>query len=157
MMLSYEHAAFAKENNPCYSDFRDRPAALTEAEQSYFRQTVEKVLSILGIEIPVYMCDQERFPGSRGDALGIHWKNAEGDEFITIDNYFIHEAYEVAFHGAYDLNGETLETVLCHELAHIRYQRHNKYHAELTEQYIDTVEKAKVDEWISDFCKRKEL
>lgn len=143
-MLTYKHAAIAKENNPGYRDFRNRPTTLTEAEQSYFWQTVAQVLAATGIEIPVYMCDQESFPGSRGDALGIHWRSVEGnDEFITIDNYFIHESYEVAFNGAYDLNnGETLASVICHELAHIRYQRHTKYHAALTAQYIAMVEMA---------------
>lgn len=141
-MLSYKHAAIAKENSPGYRDFRNRPTYLTEAEQRYFQQTVAQVLAATGIVIPVYMCDQEQFPGSSGDALGIHWRSVEGDdEFITIDNYFIHESYEVAFNGAYDLNGETLAEVICHELAHIRYQRHTKYHAALTAQYIDMVEK----------------
>lgn len=143
-MLTSKHAAFAKENSPRYLDYKNRPAVLTEAEQRYFQQTVADVLSAVGIEIPVYMCDQEGFPGSCGDALGIHWRSVDGcDEFITIDNYFIHESYEVAFNGAYDLNnGETLAKVICHELAHIKYQRHTKYHAELTAQYVARVEAA---------------
>lgn len=142
-MLTSKHAALAKENNPGYRDFRNRPTVLTEAEQTYFRQTVARVLAATGIAIPVYMCDQESFPGSLGDALGIHWRSVEGnDEFITIDNYFIHESYEVTFNGAYDLNGETLAEVICHELAHIRYQRHTKYHAALTAQYIAMLEMA---------------
>lgn len=142
-MLTDKHAAFAKENNPGYRDFKNRPAILTEAEQTYFRQTVARVLAAVGIEIPVYMCDQEGFPGTSGDALGIHWRKNDGsEEFITIDNYFIHESYEVAFNGAYDLNGETLAEVICHELAHIRYQRHTRYHAALTAQYIAMVEQA---------------
>lgn len=142
-MLNNKHAAQAKENNPGYRDYKNRPTALTEAEQRYFQQTVAQVLAATGIEIPVYMCDQEAFPGSLGNALGIHWRSVEGnDEFITIDNYFIHESYEVAFNGAYDLNGETLAEVICHELAHIRYQRHTKYHEALTAQYIAMVEAA---------------
>lgn len=139
-MLSAFYAAIAKENRTNYLDYRDNICNLTEAEQSWFRETVAKVLATVGIQIPVHMCDHEPLPGVDSDALGIHWKNAEGDEFITIDNWFIHNAYEVKFNGAYDIDGETLESVLCHELAHIRYRRHTKYHEALTEYYISLVE-----------------
>lgn len=130
------YAHIAKKNDPMYKDIYGNTVALSFEEQEYFRHTVSEVLAAVGIQIPVYMCDHERLPGKSGDALGMYWKNESGDEFITIDNYFIHESYQVAFCGAYDLNGETLASVLCHELAHIRYFRHTKYHAELTEKYI---------------------
>lgn len=134
------NAMLAKSNKPEYTDYKNRQVALTDAEQDYFRQTVADVLRALEIEIPVYMCDHEKLPGNAGDALGMHWAAIEGeDEFITIDNYFIHEAYEVKYCGAYDLNGETLESVICHEVAHMKYIRHTKYHAELTARYIDIV------------------
>lgn len=142
-MLNQEHAAMAKANTPEYTDYANRPIKLTEAEQRYFRDTVFNVLFAVSINIPVYMCDHERLPGDCENALGMHWKNAEGDEFITIDNYFIHECYEVAFNGAYDINGEDLVSVLCHELAHIHYRRHTKYHEELTEKYIGIVRRVK--------------
>lgn len=129
----------AKSNKPDYTDYKNRPVALTDAEQAYFRQTVADVLRALEIEIPFYMCDHEKLPGA-GDALGMHWAAIEGDdEFITIDNFFIHEAYEVAFCGGFDMTGETLANVLCHELAHMKYSRHTKYHAALTARYIDIV------------------
>lgn len=137
--MTEKQAQMAKKNQSAYSDFRGRTAYLTDAEKDYFRQTVSRVLSILNYDIPVYMCDHERFDGKAGDALGMHWKNAQGDEFITIDNYFIHECFDVEFNGAYNIDGETLVSVLCHELAHVRYQRHTKYHAELTELYISKV------------------
>ena len=134
-MLTKEQAAIAKENSPEYTDCYYKPTALTSEEQKFFQDTVSKVLSATDIQIPVYMCDHEKFPGYE-DPLGMHWKNADGDEFITIDNYFIHECYEVAFNGAYNIENEDLVSVLCHELAHIRYQRHSRYHEELTEKYI---------------------
>lgn len=137
-MLTNKQAEFAKTNNPTYSDFRNEKTELTAKELGFFWDTAEKVLSALGIEIPVYICDHEAFEGSSANALGMHWKS-EDDEFITIDNYFIHECYEVAFHGAYSIDGEDLVSVLCHELAHIKYRRHTKYHAELTEVYINHV------------------
>lgn len=141
-MLTKEQAAIAKENSPEYTDCYYKPTALTSEEQKFFWETVAKVLSATEIQIPVYMCDHEKLPGKNEDALGLHWKNADGDEFITIDNYFIHECYEVAFNGAYSIDNEDLVSVLCHELAHIRYQRHSRYHEELTEKYIAVVKEA---------------
>lgn len=138
-MLTAEHAATAKANAPEYTNYAGKWVRLTAAEQEYFRTTVSKVLNAVDIRIPVYMCDHEPLPGCE-NALGMHWKNDEGDEFITIDNFFIHECYDVAFNGAYNINGEDLVSVLCHELAHIHYRRHTKYHAELTEKLIEIVE-----------------
>ena len=140
-MLDSRYAQIALSDSPTYRDMRKDPAALTENEQAWFRATVAQVKRALDVEIPVYMCDQERLPGSCADALGIHWVSADGmDEFITVDNYFIHECYEAAFHGAHMLGDENLVSVLCHEIAHMRYQRHTKYHAALTQKYIRAVE-----------------
>lgn len=138
-MLTEEFARMAKENKPEYYDIRNNPAALTDAEQSYFWETVAKVLLTVGISIPVYMADHEQLPQSCADALGIHWKNDDGDEFISIDCYFIHDCYEVAFNGAHNVFDESLVSVLCHELAHVRYRRHSKYHTSLTAKYISQV------------------
>lgn len=128
----------AKQFGPEYTDFRNRPAVLTAEEQEYFRQTVKRVMEATSKSIPVHMSDHERLPGNNQDALGIHWRNEEdsADEFITIDCYFIHECHQVEFFDAYDLNGESLVSVICHELAHMKYSRHTKYHQALTEEYI---------------------
>lgn len=142
MEISYHTAS--RSLGISYTDERYHPTQLTEQEQDYFRETVAKVLRATGLTFPVYTSDHEQLPGDNYNALGIHWRSLAGsDEFITVDNYFIHEAYQVAFCGGYDLNdGETLVSVLCHELAHIRYQRHTKYHAALTAQLIGMVEAA---------------
>ena len=139
-MLSAEYAAIAKENRTSYTDCKNNICHLTGIERAWFRETVAAVLAIVRIKIPVYMCDHEPLPGIHSDALGLHWKNAMGDEFITIDNWFIHNAFEVKFNGAYDIDDETLESVLYHELAHIKYSRHTKWHEQLTEYYISLVE-----------------
>lgn len=137
-MKTISHRCMKLATGNSYTDYHGQTTELTAQELDYFRQTVTNVLAATGIGIPVYCCDHEKLPGTTGDALGVHWRSIDGaDEFITIDNYFIHEAYAVAFLDAFDLNGETLTTVLCHELAHIRYQRHTRYHAALTAQYID--------------------
>lgn len=127
-----------------YTDLHDKPARLTTDEVNYFNATVAKVLSATGIDIPVFTHDHEVLPGTCADALGIHWRNIENpaDEYITIDCYFIHEAHAVRFDGWFDMTGETLESVICHELAHIKYERHTKYHTQLTAKYIDMVNAA---------------
>ena len=138
MEISYH--TLTKSLGTSYTDYRDRPVQLTADELAYFRATVDAVLKATGLTIPVYTCDHEKLPGTSSDALGIHWRRTDGgDEFITLDNFYIHEAYEVAFCDGFDMTGETLVSVLCHELAHIRYQRHTRYHAALTAQYIDIV------------------
>lgn len=139
-MLGEKFARMAKENKPEYFDIWNNPATLTDAEQAYFHQTVALVKNAIGVEIPIYMFNQEILPGSAANALGIHWINENTkNEFITVDNYFIHECYEAAFHDAFMLGTENLISVLCHEIAHMRYQRHTKYHANLTKKYITQV------------------
>lgn len=139
MEISYH--VIRKALGTAYTDDWYRPAQLTAEETAYFRATVDAVLKATGLTIPVYTCDHEQLPGNRSDALGIHWRSVDGShEFITLDNYYIHEAYQVAHGDGFDLTGETLVSVLCHELAHMRYQRHTKYHAALTAQLISMVE-----------------
>lgn len=95
MEISYH--TLTKSLGTSYTDYRDRPVHLTANELAYFRATVDTVLKATGLTIPVYTCDHEQLPGDRCDALGIHWRSTDGsDEFITLDNYYIHEAYEVA-------------------------------------------------------------
>lgn len=131
----------AEHKNECgkaeYTDYKNRVCYLTNEELTYFKNSVEKVLSAVGVSIPVYTYNHEILPDTRSNALGIHWKHTENkDEFITIDNFFIHECYGTEFEGKYNITGETLVSVLCHELAHMKYRNHNKYHAALTAKYI---------------------
>ena len=122
-----------------YSDIYGRPAILTDDEIAFFNEAVEKVLAATGLRIEIETQNHEKLDGKFGSAMGIHWKSAD-DEFITIDTEFVHDMYTVE-HGdkwymsmLYD--HETLESVICHELAHMRYKNHTKYHAELTAQYV---------------------
>lgn len=138
--MNVSHRALVQSLGNTYTDIFNHTVSLTASEQEYFRTTVTAVLAATGMTIPVYTCDHEKLPSNCCDALGIHWRREDGgDEFITVDNYYIHEAYAVAYRGAFDLTGETLVSVLCHELAHIRYQRHTKYHAALTAQLMNMV------------------
>lgn len=123
-----------------YLDECNRPAVLTEAEQEFFLETVATVLRATGVSVAVVTADHEALPGDRANALGIHWAATDGShEFITLDCYFIHERYGVERCGQYAIEPQSLADVLCHELAHMRYQRHTKYHAALTAHYIGLV------------------
>lgn len=120
-----------------YYDYYGNAISLTVDEIKYFNEAVNTALSATGINIPVYSGNFEELKGDLPNALGIHWKSCDGsEEFITIDTFFIHECYKAEVEGWYNLNNETLIGCICHELAHIKYSRHTKYHAALTAEYI---------------------
>lgn len=122
-----------------YSDMCGRPAMLTDDEIRFFDEAVRKVLAATGLQIEVETQNHEKLDGKFGDAIGIHWKS-DDDEFITIDTEFIHDMYTVEHDDKWYLSAlydhETLESVICHELAHMKYRNHTKYHADLTAKYI---------------------
>lgn len=139
--MKWVDAAEAKRFGITYADEYGRIRTLTQSELDFFTATLAKVLAATGIRVPVETRDHEQVTGHE-NALGIYYKNDAGDEFITIDNYFIHERYAVECCGyRWALEPETLAGVICHELAHVRYRNHTKYHAALTERYADMVEK----------------
>ena len=61
----------------------------------------------------------------------------EEREEITIDNYFIHEKYESIFNGGFDIEPETLESVISHEIAHRYKFRHCKAHSRITREILE--------------------
>ena len=122
-----------------YSDVCGCPAMLTDDEIRFFEAAVRKVLAATGLKIEIETQNHEMLDGKCGSAMGIHWKSAD-DEFITIDTEFVHDMYMVEHGDKWYLSllydHETLESVICHELAHMRYRNHTKYHAELTAQSV---------------------
>jgi len=116
--------------------------------QEYFNQTVHKVMSSIGctMQIPITILDHETLKGKDKHALGLCWKNEENNTYsITIDEFFVKECYLY-----FELNspigltwelgsGDTLEKVICHELAHVEYWRHGKKHTELTNRLLSKV------------------
>lgn len=127
-----------------YLDFDDNFKELTEAELQYFRDTVNEIQQILDVEIPIYNRNHEKdFVGKHKEALGIFYTNdkdyPQKDCFITIDNFFIHECYEEKYHGAYNLSFQTLEEVICHEIAHSEQLRHCKRHERITQELLGKV------------------
>lgn len=127
-----------------YLDLRDNPTTLTQAELDYFHQTADMVRAALGIQVEIVNRNHEELDGKHKEALGVFYtsdpKNPTMDCFISIDNYFIHECYDQKFNGGWHLNFETLEGVMCHEIAHMTKFRHCKSHTSLTEEYLRRVE-----------------
>ena len=115
-------------------------------EQEYFNSTVKKVLTQIGciMNISITVIDHSILKNSK-EALGICWKDKFNIYSITIDEFFVHECYTYfvldSITSTWELNGQTLEMVICHELAHIQQWNHCKKHDRLTCELYDMVEK----------------
>jgi hypothetical protein len=114
--------------------------------QEYFDKTVEKVLISNGMnvnDIPIIIFDHEKFNGKSKDALGTcHCINGDDAFIITIDEFFINECYKYFIldtFSTWELNAETLEYVICHELAHTTQWRHCKKHEKITQKLLSKV------------------
>lgn len=131
-----------------YLDIYNNPTELTEEEKNWFHKTCQDCLKALGIKVPIYACQHELLKGKDKDALGLCWKLADSaaaapkEAYITIDTYFIHECYDVRFHGADNILTETLEEIIAHEAAHLTVWRHGKKHRELMAHYCDMINTA---------------
>lgn len=124
-----------------YTDYKNRPTELTEAELSWFFGVVEKAKRATGCTVDIIPWDHEQYFDGHENALGVILTEdpkaplSEGvDTYITIDNYYIDEMWKVAFAGGWSLEEETLEHVIAHEIAHLTVWRHGKRHTALTEQ-----------------------
>lgn len=122
-----------------YTDEYGRLCWLKPLELAYFQAAVDLVLAATGISIQVEARDHDLVPGHE-NALGIFYRTTEDLTWITVDTYFIHERYRWEAEGRHTIEQETLVSVLCHELAHIRYARHTRHHAALTAHYIGIVQ-----------------
>ena len=114
--------------------------------QEYFDQTVQKVISSIGctLDVPITILDHETLKGKEKRSIGLCWQ--ENDKYyITIDEFFVKECYLY-----FELNSlagltwelgscDTLEKVICHELAHTQIWRHGKKHTELTNRLLSKV------------------
>ena len=131
--------------NTSYLDLWDNSTELTEKEILWFMKICEECKAAIGIKIPIECADHSSlFKGKHKEALGtLHTDNPEspldGDTKITIDNYFIHECYEEIFNDGLNLNFESLEHVIAHEIAHCYQWRHCKRHTRLTEEIFQKI------------------
>jgi hypothetical protein len=113
---------------------------------NYFNDTVSMIKRSVNVIIPILPADHEQIKGHK-EALGIchgyknTGKNNWKPEKITIDEYFIEECYEAEINGKwyFNLTGQNLVEVICHEIAHICEWRHGKKHGEITQWLIGLV------------------
>jgi hypothetical protein len=111
-------------------------------EQEYFDQTVQKTLTQIEctMDINITIMDHSTLKGKSKESLGICWRNQFDIYHITIDEFFVHECYTYfildSITSTWELNGQTLEEVICHELAHIEQWRHCKKHRQITNRLL---------------------
>ena len=112
-------------------------------EEKYFESTVEKIKAALGVNVEIKMYDHEKLSGKHKKAVGCCHRFSDDTYSITIDEYFVTECYEhfilKSKCSSWGLVGETLEQVICHEIAHITEWRHGKRHQQLTNELLRRV------------------
>jgi len=118
--------------------------------QEYFDATIQKVLSEIGctMNIDITMIDFDSIKGlpkkTKNQAVGLCWKNEYNGYRINIDEFFVEECYKYfvldSKISTWELcDGETLEHVICHELAHTQVWNHTKKHTELMNRLLSHV------------------
>ena len=100
-------------------------------EQEYFNTTVKNVLDKTGYVIDIKILDHMILEGKHKRATGCCCQ-CDNEYSITIDEYFVTECFEHFIlnnkYSSWGLVGQSLEEVICHELAHIEIWRHGKKH-----------------------------
>lgn len=151
-MEQQEQEASQTASTPCTRESdataSDVNSSLTSAEIDFFNATVARVKYSVNVNVPIETMDHGQLTGKHKDALGICW--AEPDNAgnpvpfrITIDKFFVHECYIAQERPYLKLEPETLEQVIAHEIAHLRYWRHGKKHTEFTQYICRLIEKGK--------------
>jgi hypothetical protein len=109
--------------------------------QEYFDSTVSNIKNKLQIDTEIIMYDHELLNGKHKKAVGCCHKFSDDTYMITIDEYFVTECYEYFILGnknsSWGLVGETLEQVICHEIAHLTEWRHGKKHTVLMNKLLE--------------------
>lgn len=120
---------------------------LTKQEKEYFENIVSDIKQKLNITIPIFAHNHEEVEGHE-NALGIAYADENKNVYqVTIDEFFIHECYcdhrwNQGLRGANcwpKLEPESLEELICHEIAHIKYFRHGRWHKRETERLIKMI------------------
>ena len=129
-----------------YSDYRNRPTALTESQLEWFFENVERAKKATGCTVDIIPWDHEMMDSKHRDALGIictqnpdNTLGEDVDTYITIDCYYIDECWRHEFNHDYLISGENLLHVIAHEIAHLTVWRHGKRHTNLTEKLYEQI------------------
>ena len=130
----------AKQSDTTYTDAGYHVHMLTVAEVAYFNSIAQAAIASAGVDIEIVTRDLEKVHGQE-NSLGAYWYAVDGSKsFITIDNYHIHDRYEIEVLGKKDYFHEiSLAETICHELAHTQYHNHTKGHAALTASFLATM------------------
>lgn len=128
--------------NNKYTDFENNETELTEKELEWFYSVVTKFHQLPeATGIVIVNRNHEELSRKNREAYGIFWttdpNNTKSESFITIDNFFIHEMYDVVFNGAFNVAFETLEGCIAHEIAHRYKFRHCKTHSNITNEILE--------------------
>ncbi len=130
-----------------YTDFLNRPTALTTKELNWFAEIVAKARQATGCMVPIIPFDHDLFCGKSRNALGTcnttDPENPLGegvDTFITIDCYFIDECWRHEFKGDCLITDDSLQAVIAHEIAHLTVWRHGKKHSALTADILARID-----------------
>jgi len=114
-------------------------------KEEFFKSILNDILNIIDINVsvPVVIYNHDFIKGHK-KALGItHFEYKGGLPLkITIDEYFVEECYKEYLGIPFgkqmrELAGDTLEGVICHELAHLTHLRHGKKHREETQRLLN--------------------
>jgi hypothetical protein len=130
-------------NNNLYSDYARNPISLTENELKYFNDTVKQIIETLHINtnvVNIMNYDFDQYTDKHKNSLGVCGTQDFIHYDITIDNYFIHECYESITNSHYfKIEPQTLQYVICHEIAHCYQWRHCKKHTSITNELLERV------------------
>ena len=128
-----------------YSEWGGKEVALTEKELEWFHEIVNKCKAATGCTCPITAFNGDFYHGSSKDALGTcHTNNPdnpmEGNSYITIDTFFIHEKYMETFEHFPTIEPESLVNTICHEIAHLTVWSHGEEHDKKTQELVAMVE-----------------
>jgi len=115
--------------------------------RAWFEAEVSRIKAILGFDVPIIIADHDEYKGHE-QALGIAHADRETGEVIaiTIDEFFVEESFAVAHKDehrlAWVVEFDNFEEVICHELAHLKYWHHGRWHNRETARLLEKLRSA---------------
>lgn len=94
------------------------------AEKKYFDETVDRIESSFKVGIPIEVSDHGLLQ----------------PVCITVDEFFVHECY-IGLERLYmKLEPQSLDQVIAHEIAHLKYWRHGKNHTKFVKELLRSID-----------------